>query len=311
MNFFNQLDRIEIEGISFWIGFFAATIFWWLIGKLKPYIKRAFVSLKESIQNARESLQTGADQRFRENTLKYVQKLHLTSPLFSLDEILIIPNLMAPPATIIPNQEPPLDYVTENLIPYMPDFPELSAAYNGHTIPIHEALKGGANLVITGNIGSGKSTALAYLASIFSRRDVSLGELRNYLPIYLHANELIFPQDMVQSELTPIIDALTARPSSIRESRLLDVINKSFGSGRIVLLLDGLDEIPANLLQDITEYLEGLLEIYPNIRIVAAASPAYVDGLVALGLMTIPMAAWNVRMQAIFIQFSLGVSCLF
>jgi hypothetical protein len=302
MNFFNQLDRIEIEGISFWIGFIAATLFWWLFRKLIPYIKKAFVKLKESIQSARESMQSGADQKLRENTLKYVQNLHLISPLFSLDEILIVPKIMAPPAMIFPNQEPPLDYVTEYVIPYMPDFPELSAAYNGHTIPLQEALKGGANLIITGNIGSGKTTALAYLASLFSRRDLSLGELRNYFPIYIHANELTFPQEMVQSELSPIIDILTTRPLTVRESQLQDVINKAVESGRVVLLLDGLDEISANALKDITEYLDGLLDKYPDIRIVTATDTSHVDGLVALGFMSIPLAAWNLRIQAEYIK---------
>ena len=231
-----------------------------------------------------------------------MQKQHLTSPLFSLDEILITPKLMAPPAMIIPNQEPPLDYVTEYLIPYMPDFPELSGAFNGHTIPVHEALKGGANLVITGNFGSGKTTALAYLATILARRDDSLGELKNHLPIFLHVNELLFPQEKDQSELTPIIDALSTRSSALRQSRLPDVIKKAFGSGRVVLLLDGLDEIPADPLRDISEYLEQLLEKYPDLRIVVAAAPGYVDGLVALGLVTIPMASWNIRLQANYIQ---------
>jgi HEAT repeat protein len=302
MNFFEQLDRIKIEGISFWVGFVTATIFWWLAIRLLPYIKKAITSLIETAQAARQSMQTGAEQRLRASTLKFVQNLHLTSSLFALDEILITPQLMAPPVMIVPGQEPPLDYVTENLIPFMPDFPELSGAYNGHTIPVHEAMKGGANLILTGNSGSGKTTALAYLASIFARREDLLGEMRNHVPIFIHANELLLPIDEKQATLTPIINALVERSSTLRQARLPEVIKNAFSNGRVVLLLDGLDEISNDPLQNIATYLEQLLDEYPEIRIVVAAAPNFVDGLVALGLVTIPMAAWNLRQQASFIQ---------
>lgn len=44
------------------------------------------------------------------------------------------------------------------------------------------------------------------------------------------------------------------------------------------------------------------MDEYPKIRIVVAAATNFVDGLVALGLVTIPMASWNLRQQASFIQ---------
>jgi hypothetical protein len=266
MNFFEQLDLTKIEGISFWIGFVTATIFWWLAIRLLPYIKKAITSLIESAQAARQSMQTGAEQRLRASTLKFVQNLHLTSSLFALDEILITPQLMAPPVMIVPGQEPPLDYVTENLIPFMPDFPELSGAYNGHTIPVHEAMKGGANLILTGNSGSGKTTALAYLASIFARREDLLGEMRNHVPIFIHANELLLPIDEKQATLTPLINALVERSSTLRQARLPDVIKNAFSNGRVVLLLDGLDEISNDSLQNIATYLEQLLDEYRRTR---------------------------------------------
>jgi HEAT repeat protein len=298
----DQLKRIEIEGISFWIGFAAATVFWWLILKLRPYVKKSIASMKASAQAARESMQTGAEQKLRAETLKFAQTLHLASPLFALDEILMPPRLMPPPVMIVPGQEPPLDYIAENLIPYLPDFPELTGAYNGHTISLHEALKGGANLLLTGNPGSGKTTALAYLASSLARREDSLGNLRKHIPIYLHANDLLPALDLEEPTLTPIMDALAARLPNVKQTRLNEIINSAFRQGRVVLLIDGLDEISAEPLQDICDYLEELLDGYPEIRIVAAADPRFVDGLPALGLVSIAMATWNTRQQAAFIQ---------
>ena len=298
----DRLRNLNIESLSFWVGFVAATIFWWLLGRLRPYAKSAWVGLIASVQAARQGLQSGAEQRLRANTLKLVQSLHLASPLFALDEILIPPRLMAPPVTIIPNEEPPLDYVTQNLIPYMPDFPELAGTYNGHTIPVLDALKGGANLIITGNLGSGKTTALAYLASSMARREKQLGDLQNHVPLYIHTKELLLPLDENVALLTPIIDGLVARSTKMRQIRLPEALKLAFKEGRIVLLVDGFDEIAAEPAQDVSDYLGLLLEEYPDTRVVAAASPHFVDGLVSLGLVPIPMASWNLRQQARFIQ---------
>lgn len=298
----NQLRNLNIESLSFWVGFVAATVFWWLVTRLIPYAKRAWVVLIASAQAARQGLQTGAEQRLRANTLKLVQSLHLASPLFALDEILITPRLMAPPVTILPDQEPPLDYVSENLIPYMPEFPELSGAYNGHSIPVHEALKGGANLIITGNLGSGKTTALAYLASTLARREPVLGDLQDHVPVFLHANELLLPLDENISLLTPIIDALVARSTALGQARLPEALKLAFKEGRILLLVDGYDEIDEETAETASDYLGLLLDEFPDTRIVAAASPHFVDGLVSLGLVPIPMASWNIRQQARFIQ---------
>jgi hypothetical protein len=298
----DRLNNLNLEGLSFWIGFAAATVFWFLITRLAPYVKQAFISMKESAQAARQNLQTGAEQRLRASTLKHVQSLHLASPLFALDEILITPHLMAPPVLLVPNQEPPLDYVTENLIAYMPDFPELAAAYNGHTIPVLEALKGEANLVITGHPGSGKTTALAYLATLLARRDDALDDLKYHVPLFLHANELVLPLDEETNLLTPIIDALMARSSKLGQSRLPEAINTAFNEERAMLLIDGLDEVAQESAENISDYLYFILEDYPQTRIVTAASPYFVDGLLSLGLIPIPMAAWSQRQQAEFIQ---------
>jgi len=298
----DRLRDLNLESLSFWIGFGAATIFWWLVTRLAPYVKKAFIGLKESLQTARQNLQTGAEQRLRASTLKHVQNLHLASPLFALDEILIKPQLMAPPVLLVPDQEPPLDYITEKLISYMPDFPELAGAYHGHNLSVFDALSGGANLIITGHPGSGKTTTLAYLASALARRDQALDELKYHLPLFLHANELILPLDEENPLLTPIIDALMARSSVLGQSRLPEALRLAFDDGRAMLLIDGLDEIAIEAAEDVADFLFLILEEYPETRIVVAASPYFVDGLLSLGLMPIPMAAWNLRQQAEFIQ---------
>ena len=184
------LRNLQIEQISFWVGFAAATLFWWLLTALRPYIKKLFQSFVNSFKAAREGAGTSTSQRYRSGILKYAQELHLASPLFSLDEILILPRLMAPPIPEQPGQEPPIEDIVSQLIPYAPDFPELAGFYGARTLTIYQVLQGGANLVLTGHPGSGKTATLAFLASQLARRDPELGDLREHIPIFLHATDI-------------------------------------------------------------------------------------------------------------------------
>ena len=298
----DRLSDINLESLSFWIGFITATIFWWLVIRLIPFFKQALISLKESLVAARQSLQTGAEQRLRTNTLKYVQTLHLASPLFSLDEIVVEPRLMPPPVPFIPGQEPPLDYVVENIIPFMPEFPEIAGAYGGHTLSLAEAFFGGVNLILTGKPGSGKTTALAYLASMLSRRDPDLGDLKRNVPVFFHVNELEILEENGTEILDPLQTVLSSRSSGIRPAQLTEMLKLAFREGRVFLMVDGYDEISEQTAQKVTNYLATVLDAYPETKMVVAADPLFVDGLVQIGLMPIPLAAWTRRQQALFIQ---------
>jgi hypothetical protein len=148
------LRNLQIEQISFWAGFAAATLFWWLLAVLRPYIKKLFRAFIDSLHSARQGAQTSTGQRYRSGVLKYAQEQHLAAPLFSLDEILITPRLMAPPIPEQPGQEPPIEDVVSQLIPYAPDFPELAGFFGARTLTIYQILQGGVNLVLTGHPGS-------------------------------------------------------------------------------------------------------------------------------------------------------------
>jgi type IV secretory pathway ATPase VirB11/archaellum biosynthesis ATPase len=94
--------------------------------------------------------------------------MHLAASLFSLDEIIQEPRLIAPPARVEPGVIPIPEDIISQTLPYMPAWPELAAIYHAPTLGITEAVTGGANLVIVGAAGMGKTVTLAHLASIRS-----------------------------------------------------------------------------------------------------------------------------------------------
>ena len=92
------------------------------------------------------------------------------------------------PGGAIPSE----DAVTLTL-PYLPAWPEIAAVYNARTLSIGQALSGGVNLVIIGQPGTGKTVALAHLASLSANRSEALGSLKDAVPFLLHVADLKLP----------------------------------------------------------------------------------------------------------------------
>ncbi len=290
---------INLEQISFWIGFAAATVFWWLATKLWPLVKKWAKQLKESPPSIKLGMRRNVASRHRADILKYAQSLHLAAPLFSLDEIAIPPQLLAPPIPIEPNQEPPPEDIVSQTIPFMPDWPELASAYGAHTLSLEQALQGGANILLVGPPGSGKTVALAQFASALARRQLDDESLSALEPIFLHAADLISPAK-ADSLLEPIVKALTNQGSTLSTPRLSNFLKTTFETRRVILLLDGLDELAPDPLVETVAYIRELLLKYPRTRIVAAADSKLVDGLIPLGFAPLPMTLWGPRQQAQF-----------
>ena len=296
------LHYLQLDKLSFWVGFLTASLFWWLWGILRPYTRRLRERFILSIQSARQGLQTGAEQRQRADTLKYAQGLHLAAPLFSLDEILIPPRLMAPPPLGDPDELPPQKDIISMTIPYAPDWPELAAVYGARILTIFEALQGGASIAIIGHPGSGKTTTLAYLASQIARQDPAAGDLQDHIPVLVHVADLTLPPKNPAAPLETLIDAVAERASTLSLPRLPELLRTSFELGNVVLLFDGLDELAPQPLQEAVLFLKTLYKEFANIRIVVAAPTHNFGGLPSLGLVPIPMAIWGKKEQAQFIQ---------
>jgi len=75
----------------------------------------------------------------------------------------------------------------------MPSWPELAAVYNAPTLTLAQALSGGANLVVIGQPGIGKTVAIAHLASQAANRSEELGPLKDAIPFLIHVADLKLP----------------------------------------------------------------------------------------------------------------------
>lgn len=319
ISFFRNLN---ITSSSFWLGFLSGVLFAWLLSRLRIYIPKSIRAIRHKVGDLRENFSVGTEVRLRNDIYRFAQKQHLASSLFSLDEIAIEPKVLTPLIQIPRSIELAPTDSTSLTVPYLPDWPELAAIYKASTMTLIEALQGGANIILAGHPGSGKTVALAWLTSCIARNDKNLGKLAGSLPLYVHATDLshLYNQadknsnksENVNSDepgsvdlqshikvrnaneaVELLIQAISSYVSPFTLTRLPRAIRSAIDNQRAILLLDRVDELPPNHARAITEFLRIILEKYPKLRVVVAMSYDDLAGLPTLGFSLLAMAAWS------------------
>ncbi len=315
-------QNLNLSSPSFWLGFLSGALFTWIISRLIIYIPKLICSTRKNVSGIRKNFSTSADVRLRNDVYRITQKQHIASMLFSLDEIVIIPKVLIPLIQASKSIElAPTDSVSLS-VPYMPDWPEMAAVYKASTMTLVEAMQGGANIILAGHPGSGKSVALAWLATSLARNDPGLGILEGVLPLYVHAtdiyrylhhvDEILASQEIADSEksdpinrsrkktepisgdvVDTLLNAISTYTTPLTLPRLPAVIRSALDKQRAILILDRCDELPPNQANVITVYIQSLLARYPKLRVITALSYEDLAGLPALGFSLLGMAAWG------------------
>ena len=291
----------NFDRLSFWLGFLAACLFWLLIGWLRPAFAQMREKLRMQARATRQERALNDEIRLGNDTLRMSQSWHLAAALFSLDEMLVPPRLLAPAMPPMAYEPPPSEDVTDWAIPNMPDWPELASFYGAPWLDPVEALRGGANLAIIGQAGSGKTVALAYLAKQLIRKSPELGQLSHLTPVLVHAADLVLPPPTPSDPLSSLYPTLSTFVKSIPPKRLPGFLQALFGQGRAVLLIDGLDELSPTQMAGATQYLKDLFQKYGSLRAVVTAAPDHLGDLPRLGFTPISMASWSAAQRALFI----------
>lgn len=285
----------HIERLSFWFGFLAATIFWWLVSRIKPLLPQWYRQARQFINVMSQRNYASVEEAMRRETVRLAQRMHTAAPLFALEEILVQPWLLVPPAGQDPTVEETNESTAGRTVPYLPDWPELTAPYGVPVITPAQAVTSGRNIAIIGHAGSGKTVALAQLAMQLARSEIQIGEQNDAFPIYLHANELDLSSSSESGPQAVLIKAMTENASVLMQPQIPRFLNALFGKSkrRVVLLVDGLDELQPDQMKSVVKLFEQLVEKQPGLQVAAAASIQYLDGLTGLGFAPLAVAAWK------------------
>jgi len=298
-----MFTNFSFDRISFWIGVIVASLLWWMMGKLRAQLPRLKEALKQQAEEARHQNLRTVEETLCQETLRLAQHSHLGAAMFPLDDVLIAPRLLPAYCNPDPEGPPQLDTIVDKIIPITPDWPEIASYYKLPTLTLAEAIQNKSNIAILGQPGSGKSVALAAFASQMARlRLEGAQNVTIYTPLLIHAFDLDPALPAGQDPLNNLNKAAANQVSAILKTQMPGLIKEGIKDGTLVLLLDGLDEVPPEELARYSAYLGALLGRHPRLRCILAALPDYLDGLVALGFVPMALAGWDHVERRLFAQ---------
>ena len=291
-----------LDPISFGIGFIVGIAFTWLLSHIRPLFAQWREAAKEQREVAKVRRTSGLEDNHRRITLRRAQGMHLAASLFSLDEILQEPRLLAPPARVEPGVISIQEDIISQTLPYMPAFPEIAAVYRAPTLNLAEALKGGTNIVIVGAAGTGKTVALAHLASLAANLKIQLGVDGDAVPYLYHVADLQLPFDPSKDPISIITSAASERAPVFDLGRLPGFVQQTFKSGTALLLIDGFDELDPDSQRGVVEWFKALSTAYPRVRIVTTGCAGQLNGLGSIGFNPLVLIGWDSNKSERFIK---------
>ncbi len=292
-----------IEPFSFILGLILATVAWWIYSILRPVFKQMRESLQanKAKQKATLSKSAGLEERYLQRVLLHAQGLHIAAPLFSLDEIIEPPTLLAPPVRVEPGAPLVIEDIVEATIPQIPGWPGLATIYKAPRMTLALALSGNSDIVLTGPAGIGKTVALAHLASTLARRIREPGLPQDTIPFLIHVGDLDLPLKK-EEPFNSIIDQVAEKAPLRDLSRIPEFVRSVFSESRALILLDGADELTPEGLSNCIEFIRNIKKAYPKTRMATTASSEYLDGLVALNFLPLTISPWNSEQRRKFLD---------
>ncbi len=276
---------------EFFFGLIVAIVVLFILWRIRGMFSGIFADIRRWLKSVLRGLRTRAIDRYQVEIIGRAETMHLARPIFALDEILIEPRVLIPPAPPDPASTEELPSGSLAVVPNLPDVNYLSGVYAAPTLTLAQALRGGVDLLLTGEPGSGRSTALAYLAIRLANRDPSMGELVGKVPILVHASDLALVRQEGTLERLTIAAQRTASPSVA--ALLPSYLQRHFDAGSALLLLDGLDELGEQDLPEIAEWVQAVRTEYSQVRIVATGSASFIGPLGSIGLSPVSLAPWT------------------
>ncbi len=294
-----------IDMISFWIGVAVASVVWWAFMLARPLLKQILSGVREKAKERQLQASAGVEGSYRKRLYRQTQGMHLAASLFALDEVVEPTRLLAPPPFIEPGVAlQRMDSVEESL-PYLPGWPELAATYRAPTLTIPQALSGGMNLILVGQPGAGKTVALAHLAAQIVNRAPQVESLHENIPFFIHVADMGLPMAEGQKPgglIEPVIRFVADNSPVFDAARMPNFVEYAFQSGRALLLLDGVDELPQSSIQEVAVYLRALLKAFPKTRVITTAGPEFANGIPGLGFSPLALVPWNAAQQQRFLE---------
>lgn len=286
---------------SFLIGVLSSTILYFLLHRFRNNLNSLWQSLRFKLQS---SLFIGSnlEVQFRKDIIRFCQKEHLLSPIFALDDLLI-PARCIPLLSFGDKDETPFEDITAQVVPMIFDDPLLASSYRIKSYSILDILaQGDSRLILIGEYGLGKTTALLEAAIKIARLDHPYQSLYPLLPLYVHATRLMKELENRNDIVTALIESSRESFSTSVRRSLPGITRKAIREQRLVLFLDGVDEMPPEQVDQLADALKTLLAEHPKIKIISVATPNYLSDFVAMDFSPLSISFWDKTISRTFLE---------
>ncbi|GAB4476455.1 MAG: hypothetical protein Kow00124_18550 [Anaerolineae bacterium] len=297
-----------IDVISLIVGAVVAAALAVLIYTQRERIRSLRMRAKHQVQAARERASRSQEQRYRDSVIEIANRLHVAGHLVPLEEVAVMPSCFTLPAPFNPIESDPdqPDQTAQeehdnplNLIPRIPDWPQILAAYHLPGIPLRRLLRGESSIALLGQPGSGRSVALSLMAILLARQ-VEPGQAGALLdtprlPILFRLRDVDLSPETWGETIDVLDPLLSAAARLLRTSeRSLSMLRGPLAEGGCVLLADGWDELPLAQRRQVITWLAELRRRFPgNLLVVSGPARGYAPLQTELGLTPVFMLPWN------------------
>jgi hypothetical protein len=284
--------KIYLDYKSVLVGILLSAALLYLFFRYRIKLKESIISIASQIRILINKVSAPSETNYLQNLYKYVQTKHIASNLCPLEAILIPPKCIVPPPKVIPGEDTLDPSLLQQTLGYDPALSDLASEYFAPTLSLLEALSGGANLLLLGYPGTGKSVALADCTTSLLWGNSESSELMNKIPIWVEAQNIL-PQFPGSDVLEVLINAVQDSPAFSTIPNLPKYLTSTINSGNALLLIDGIDGLSPNNTNRIANYLIALCKKISSLQIAAAASPSFLGNLVRAPFEFISIAPWN------------------
>jgi HEAT repeat protein len=293
-----NLWRFDLR--SFLLGVLTSSFIFYLLYRFRGTLSSFWQSFQPTLQNL--FLRTNLELQYRKDIIRFCQKEHLLGKAFALDQLLIPARVLS----LLPNwnhEELPYEDITAQTVPLIYDDPLLASVYRKKSYTLPEMIAHGApRLILVGGYGLGKTTALLETAQKIARIDHPHQNLYSFLPFYTHVHSLSLDKEKQPDFLNSMIDSARGIFSPAVRRSLAGIVQKAAREKRLILLLDGCDEITPQKVDQLSDALKGFLNQYPEVKIIIAASPHYLSDFVAMDFVPLSLCFWDKNETRKFIE---------
>ena len=295
------LPKIYLDYISFGAGILLAALFLFLFLRYRRAIIELSINLVSFFRSLQGNILSSSDSDYNQILFKYAQSKHFAASLFPLDSIVIPSKCIHPPPEIKPGEDILDPSLIQQTLGYDPLLPELATEYFSPTFPLIDALSHHANIVLIGQPGTGKTTAIADCICSILRNKSKYPEFNNKIPFWVEAQHLLlqFPRSDI---LSIFLDAIQANPAFSQIPNFPRFLTSSLNSDNAIMFIDGVDALIPDNVDRLANFVITVLRKLPHLQIVMTASPAYLGNLVKTPLKLVALGSWGQKDKLEFLQ---------